>query len=222
MMITGAPELSQASNSRATGSSTISPSPRRPPILRHRFAGRASDWGRPDHEGGAGLCGIRPSVSGEILRTLRQAAAHREAPVLLLGETGTGKDLAARRLHQMTFGADAEKMPYVAINCSAVPAEMFESELFGSERVPTPGGSTTGRIDRSRPRRNAFLDEVGEIPSPPGQTARFPGEPRIPDARVHSAAAVYRTRRRRHQSIPGGGAPDDSGRTCGSGSTSRA
>ena len=99
----------------------------------------------------------------EVMAQLRQAARHSVTTVLLTGETGVGKDLAARVLHQLTF---AEKQaPFVPVNCAAVPAEMFESELFGAER-----GAYTG-ADKRRPGLVAaasagtlFLDEIGEVP----------------------------------------------------------
>jgi DNA-binding NtrC family response regulator len=110
------------------------------------------------------LLGDSPAMR-EVLHLLRQAARHAGAIVLLHGETGTGKDLAARTLHRLTFPPDGAAAPYVALNCSALPEAMFEAELFGTEK-----GSYTG-ADRRRPglaeaagRGTLFLDEVGEIP----------------------------------------------------------
>jgi len=78
----------------------------------------------------------------EVIQHLRQAARHATSTVLLTGETGTGKDLAARLLHEMTYPGGTA--PFVAVNSAAIPAEMFESELFGAER-----GAYTG-ADRRR------------------------------------------------------------------------
>jgi DNA-binding NtrC family response regulator len=101
----------------------------------------------------------------EVALQLQQAAKHGDATVLLLGETGTGKDLAARFLHRLTFGEAGGKAPYIALNCPNVPADMFEAELFGNEK-----GAYTG-ADRRRPGLaeaaeggTLFLDEVAEIP----------------------------------------------------------
>ena len=99
----------------------------------------------------------------EVMIQLRQAAKHPTGTVLLTGETGAGKDLAARALHQLT-SADG-KTSFIAVNCAALPAEMFESELFGAER-----GAYTG-ADKKRAGLVAaaaggtlFLDEIAEVP----------------------------------------------------------
>lgn len=99
----------------------------------------------------------------EVLSQLRQAAKHTASTVLLTGETGSGKDVAARTLHQIAFPDG--KAPLIAVNCAALPAEMFESELFGAER-----GAYTG-ADRKRAGLagaaaggTLFLDEIGEVP----------------------------------------------------------
>src|SRR6185369_4346979 len=98
---------------------------------------------------------------------LEQAARHVNATVLLLGETGTGKDLAARFLHRLTFAERAAKLPYVALNCPNVPAEMFEAELFGSEKGAYTGADRrrTGLVEAAE-EGTLFLDEVAEIPLP--------------------------------------------------------
>jgi DNA-binding NtrC family response regulator len=101
------------------------------------------------------------------LTSLRQIARHPGTTVLLLGETGTGKDLAARLLHRLTYAGHPAKAPYVPLNCSAVPVEMFESELFGSEK-----GAFTGADKRREGLIEAaaggtlFLDEITETPLP--------------------------------------------------------
>ncbi|MDB6034744.1 MAG: Fis family transcriptional regulator [Verrucomicrobiales bacterium] len=98
----------------------------------------------------------------EVMQQLRQAGRHREATVLLTGETGTGKDLMARVLHQFTFGDT--KAPFIGLNCAAIPGEMFEAELFGAER-----GAYTGADKRRQGLAAAaqggtlFLDEIGEV-----------------------------------------------------------
>jgi DNA-binding NtrC family response regulator len=99
----------------------------------------------------------------EVIQQLRQIARHATTTVLVTGETGTGKDVAARMLHALTHPSDGA--PFVAVNCAALPAEMFESELFGAER-----GAYTG-ADRKRQGLVAaagtgtlFLDEIGEVP----------------------------------------------------------
>ena len=98
-----------------------------------------------------------------VMEQLRQAARHPASTVLFTGETGAGKDLAARVLHELA-GAEADT-PFIAVNCATLPGEMFEAELFGAER-----GAYTG-ADRKRAGLVAaaaggtlFLDEIAEVP----------------------------------------------------------
>ncbi len=100
-----------------------------------------------------------------LSQQLGQAARHPAATVLFTGESGAGKDIAARMLHRLTFGDRATETPYVALNCAAVPGEMFEAELFGAER-----GAYTGADKRrqglvaSAQGGTLFLDEIAEVP----------------------------------------------------------
>lgn len=117
---------------------------------------------RDANVGAAEVFGDSPAVR-EIMAQLQQAAKHPESTVLLTGETGVGKDLAARVLHSMTFGE--KEHPFVAVNCGALPAEIFEAELFGAER-----GAYTG-ADKARAglvtaagKGTLFLDEIAEVP----------------------------------------------------------
>jgi len=98
---------------------------------------------------------------GHMLELVSRAAP-TDTPVLLLGETGTGKELLARRVHESSARA---KAPFVAVDCSGLTETLFESELFGHEK-----GSFTGAIVRKAGLVEAamggtlFLDEVGDIP----------------------------------------------------------
>ncbi|MCY0879602.1 MAG: sigma-54-dependent Fis family transcriptional regulator [Firmicutes bacterium] len=92
-----------------------------------------------------------------------QDIARSEAPVLLLGETGTGKELMAQAIHSASRFAAG---PFVAVNCGAIPPDLIGSELFGFE-----GGSFTGAAREGRPGKfeladggTIFLDEIGELP----------------------------------------------------------
>jgi len=97
----------------------------------------------------------------EVLRQIHKLAPQRST-VLLLGESGTGKELVARALHELS---PRSSMPFVAVNCGAIPAELIESELFGHVR----GAFTDARRDKKGLAVEAdggtlFLDEVGELP----------------------------------------------------------
>ncbi|MEW6381236.1 MAG: sigma-54 dependent transcriptional regulator [bacterium] len=85
-----------------------------------------------------------------------------QAPVIITGETGTGKELIARALHERS---ERFKMPFVAVNCSALSEELFESELFGHERGSFTGAVKThkGRFERAD-KGTLFLDEIGDMP----------------------------------------------------------
>jgi len=166
MMITGAPELSQAIELTRNGLFDYLTKPLAASDFVACLRRARLRLSRPDPSAATELVGSSPALL-EILNTLRQAARYPEAPVLLLGETGTGKDLAARLLHQLTFGPRAATVPYLALNCSAVPAEMFEAELFGSEKGAYTGSDRrrTGLIEAADG-GTLFLDEFGEIPLP--------------------------------------------------------
>ena len=110
--------------------------------------------------GGAGLVGQSEALR-EILAAVARVAP-TQASVLITGETGTGKELVARRLHELSPAAAG---PFIAVNCAAIPETLFESELFGHVK-----GAFTG-ADRDRPGKlreadggTLFLDEVGDMP----------------------------------------------------------
>jgi two-component system, NtrC family, response regulator len=109
-----------------------------------------------------GLLGTsRPMQS--VFDSIRKVAT-TNAPVLILGESGTGKEMAARAIHQRSSRKDG---PFVAINCSAIPETLLESELFGHEKGAFTGAHVQrpGRIEMSAG-GTLFLDEIGEIPLP--------------------------------------------------------
>jgi DNA-binding NtrC family response regulator len=99
------------------------------------------------------------------IRRLREAIARVApipSPVLIMGESGSGKELVARDLHRLGPGQSA---PFVAINSAALPESLVESELFGHERGAFTGASTTRKgAFESAERGTLFLDEIGELP----------------------------------------------------------
>jgi len=102
--------------------------------------------------------------SAALRKVLRQveAVAPTGSTVLIYGETGTGKELIARAVHNLS---DRRSNPFVKLNCAAIPTGLLESELFGHERGSFTGAVTQriGRFELASP-GTIFLDEVGEIP----------------------------------------------------------
>ena len=85
-----------------------------------------------------------------------------EVPVLILGETGTGKELVARAIHNRS---DRHGGPFLRVNCGAIPRELIDSQLFGHERVASQALRETrqGWFERAD-MGTLFLDEIGELP----------------------------------------------------------
>jgi two-component system, NtrC family, nitrogen regulation response regulator NtrX len=102
---------------------------------------------------------------GETMRRVMaqvERVAASETRVCILGETGTGKEVVARTLHERSPRAGA---PFVTLNCAAVPAELIESELFGHEKGSFTGaaGRHLGKFEQAQ-HGTIFLDEIGDMP----------------------------------------------------------
>jgi DNA-binding NtrC family response regulator len=108
----------------------------------------------------ATMLGASPAILSFLERLDR--AAQSAEPILLVGETGTGKELCARRLHQASAHSSA---PFVAMNAAAIPRELVESELFGHKKGAFTGAhdSRDGLMHKAG-EGTLFLDEVGEMP----------------------------------------------------------
>ena len=147
--------------------------PLKPPVLRallDRAFGRVRDQqavaALTRDLRSAGKLGVLVGTSPAMQDVMRQVemAAPSTASVLITGETGSGKEMVARSIHMLSPRAER---PFVAINCSAIPESLMESEIFGHER-----GAFTGAAER---RLGCFeladsgtllLDEIGEMPAP--------------------------------------------------------
>lgn len=110
----------------------------------------------------------RSDVMVDVRRQIR-AVAQAQADVLIIGETGTGKEVAARALHRAATtrdGSDGDA-PFVHINCAALPAELIESELFGHEAGAFPGATRAryGKFEHARG-GTVFLDEINTLSQP--------------------------------------------------------
>jgi len=110
----------------------------------------------------------RSAKMQEVMRLIGMVAPS-SASVLITGETGTGKELAARTLHELS---PRQAQPFVAVNCAAIPESLMESEIFGHEK-----GSFTGAVERRigcfelADAGTLLLDEIGEMP--PGTQAKL-------------------------------------------------
>jgi len=110
-------------------------------------------------EGSPDFVGTTPNMLR--VKTLIERIAPTESNVLILGETGTGKELAARRVHELSRRSG---MPFVAVNCGALPENLVESELFGHRKGAFTGADTPrkGLIEVANG-GTLFLDELGEL-----------------------------------------------------------
>lgn len=110
---------------------------------------------------------MKPRIIGSsivfrrVMEMIAQAAPS-DKNILLLGETGTGKDLVAKHIHELS---GRRLKPFIALNCSAIPETLFEAELFGYRKGAFTGAGQDklGLLDLARD-GTAFLDEVGELP----------------------------------------------------------
>lgn len=125
-----------------------------------RRAQRARDNGEPEAVRRFGICGDSPAM---------QALSHRlskvvdsDAPVLIGGETGTGKELVAHAIHRLSRRGGG---PMIAVNCGAIPPTLIQSELFGHEKSAFTG-ATQRKIGRIEAANGGvlFLDEIGDLP----------------------------------------------------------
>ncbi|HLP77834.1 MAG TPA: sigma-54 dependent transcriptional regulator [Candidatus Paceibacterota bacterium] len=163
MMITGMPDLSDAVSLTRNGlfeyiTKPVSVESLTASLARAKLRMKADEPPADSSEWFGESAAMR-----DVMQQLRQAAKHPTSTVLLTGETGCGKDLAARVLHRLSFPDD--NGPFIAVNCAALPAEMFESELFGAERGAYTGAERKrGGLVAAAGNGTLFLDEIAEVP----------------------------------------------------------
>jgi len=117
---------------------------------------------RPDLQQSGEVCIIGKSWGLRAVMEMAEMVSMSDSPVLLSGETGTGKDLIANAIHYASKRKDA---PFIKVNCGAIPENLIDSELFGHEKGAFTGavGKKQGRFERASG-GTIFLDEVGELP----------------------------------------------------------
>ena len=142
---------------RSIGALLIVPDRARSAPARGAAAASESDPLRSDF---AAMVGASPAMAGLVLRA--KMLAERRVPVLIEGETGTGKELLARAIH----GEPDPKRPFITFNCGAVSKELVAGELFGHVRGAFTGATSEGRPGRFELAHQGTLclDEIGEMP----------------------------------------------------------
>jgi two-component system response regulator AtoC len=134
-------------------------------VIKSALARPRRSWERtPDDEARVRLheeIGLWRSAKMSEVREIIEQAARVDVTVLVCGETGTGKDVVARAIHDASV---RQSGPYVKVNCAAVPRELLESELFGHERGAFTGAHQLkiGKFE-SADRGTIFLDEIGDL-----------------------------------------------------------
>ncbi len=108
-----------------------------------------------------GIFGQCPEIE-EVFTTIRKVAS-TDVPVMILGENGTGKEMVARAIHELSLRKDG---PFIPINCGAIPENLLEAELFGHEKGAFTGAAARvqGKVEFAHG-GTLFLDEIGEMPA---------------------------------------------------------
>ena len=128
-------------------------------VLRNRAAGQASIWS-PEPSNTNGPLVVASDAMTELLATTRRVAP-TQITVLITGETGTGKELLARAVHD---ASPRSKNPFIPFNCTAVSREMLDAQLFGYKRGAFTGATEAfSGVIRAASGGTLFLDEIGEL-----------------------------------------------------------
>ena len=174
-------------------------------ILLHaprRIGERLNALQHADAGGFEAILGQSPAIQALKARAARVAPV--DAPLLVLGETGTGKELLALACHRASPRADK---PFLALNCAALPESLAESELFGYTAGAFSGARRDGKpgLLELADRGTVFLDEIGEMSLyAAGQAAARPQRRQLPPRRRRARVAGRRPHRHRHPPRPAG------------------
>jgi two-component system, NtrC family, response regulator AtoC len=128
---------------------------------------RELEWLRAQYQErfrSGGIIGVSSGIKN-VLGLAEKLALSYDTTVLIEGETGTGKELLAEYIH---FLSPRSSLPFIPINCGAVPKDLFESELFGYDKGAFTGALEKGKMGKveAADKGTLFLDEVGELPLP--------------------------------------------------------
>jgi len=145
-------DLPPALQETHSGMNVSSKYPQRPPVVGNGQLNARAEFNE--------IVGDSPALKTAL--DLLSTVAPTDSSVLIVGETGTGKELVARAAHRLSSRCDK---PFVKLNCAAIPVGLLESELFGHEKGAFTGAiaKKTGRFELAD-RGTLFLDEVGDIP----------------------------------------------------------
>lgn len=173
IFVTGHPNLQTAVSLMRTGARDYLTKPFGPDELSAHIRGLLTEARKPEtNHSPAPNAQYAPSGylfgKSEVMRRLdaqvQGLAAYPTATVLITGPTGTGKSAVARKIHELTCGTRA---PFIEIDCSTIPRELCESELFGHEKGAFTGAHRTKQgLFEAAGRGTAFLDEIGELDLP--------------------------------------------------------
>lgn len=161
MFVTGYGEIDQAVRLMRSGAVDFMTKPfAMDEFLRRIEAGRRTSTAKPRLKGHF----LGESRAIQSVEDLLYRYARHDLPVLITGETGSGKEVAARLLHEISARS---KEPFVAVNCAAIPADLLESEIFGHEKGAFTGAQQRhlGYAERAG-KGTLFLDEIGDMPLP--------------------------------------------------------
>ncbi|MBK7614151.1 MAG: sigma-54-dependent Fis family transcriptional regulator [Vitreoscilla sp.] len=153
--VTEAAQNTPATNSATAEDATVRPAPGPSVAFSAHASATADTTGlRQLQTGDAQM----DTLVGKIRRVL-----NRDIPILILGETGTGKELLARAIHQ---DSERSRQPFVAVNCASIPDTLIEAELFGYEEGAFTGARRKGSVGKivQASGGTLFLDEIGDMP----------------------------------------------------------